>query len=1237
MIKRLLKQKPWSWLFVLFVFVATNIFPQQGINLIGSFEQTLPSYWKKGAEPTGATLSWTTDQFRSMGRCLKIEKTGTGEEAYWESENMCDLWSPTHSKDVDIFLGAYVRTEGVNTNPATDADRWWISYTFYGMTGNFIGEIKLPIDQSTASSGSFVADTNAIGSTILPEDSYTTIVKFVAGANATGTVWADDFMFLGRNGAWAGQDWNTQVGVPTGWFYWLPPVGGNDGRLDSGYENTTITNEEAYHGQFSLKFDNLPGTHDGFVGTIRYPLGPDVQVGDKLRITVWLKGKDLDPANVIAVGDQAKFGITPIFHDQSTNNGGWGEIWSSDVPLTFPAATQFDWKPYYVDVTVVENAVSLSIRMHPLGQFKGTVYCDYLTVEKLDVPLLSEIGSFEQTLPSYWKKGAEPSGATLSWATDQSRSMGRSLKIEKTTSGEEAYWESENMCDLWSPTHSKDVDIFLGAYVRTEGVNTNPATDADKWWISYTFYGTTGNLIGEVKLPIDQSAPSNAAWVADTNAIASVILPEDAFTTIVKFVAGANATGTVWADDFMFYGRNGAWAGQDWNTQVGVPTGWFYWLPPVGGNDGNLNSGYENTTITDEEAYHGVYSLKFDNLPGTHDGFVGTVRYPLTTVAGRSDNTSEFNITDVAVGDVLRISVWLKGKDLDPANVAAVGDQAKFAITPIFHNTLTNNEGWGEIWSSDIPLTFPATTAFDWKQYYVDVTVVENAKSLSVRMHPLGRFMGTVYCDNLTVEKLDVPPLSAIGSFEQTLPSYWKKGAEPTGATLSWATDQSRSMGRSLKIEKTATGEEAYWESENMCDLWSPTHSKDVDIFLGAYVRTQGVNINPATDAERWWISYTFYGQTGNLIGEIKLPIDQAGATIAAFVADTNAIGSTILPEDSYTTIIKFVAGANATGTVWADDFMFYGRNGAWAGQDWNTQVGVPTGWFYWLPPLGGNDGRLDSGYENTTITNEEAYHGTYSLKFDNLPGTHDGFVGTVRYPLAAVAGRDQTNDNINLSTYDISELTDVVAGDMIRVSVWLKGKDLNPANVTEVGDQAKFGITPIFHNTLTNNEGWGEIWSSDIPLTFPATTAFDWMQFYVDVVVVADAKSLSVRMHPLGRFMGTVYCDLLEVKKLDLVGVPTDEITPATYALFQNYPNPFNPSTVLSFALPKEGFVTLKIYDILGREVKSLVSSDLKAGIHNITWDGNNNYGMKVSTGTYIYRIQAGDFVQSKKMILLK
>ncbi len=122
------------------------------------------------------------------------------------------------------------------------------------------------------------------------------------------------------------------------------------------------------------------------------------------------------------------------------------------------------------------------------------------------------------------------------------------------------------------------------------------------------------------------------------------------------------------------------------------------------------------------------------------------------------------------------------------------------------HNTTGNNDGFGDFWASDIPLHFPNVTSFDWKQFYVDVLIQPGTQTISVRMHPLGRFKGTVYMDDIKVEKLLIPGINQIGSFEQNLPSYWTKGNEPSGTTLSWATDEFTSMGRSLKIEKTRNG-----------------------------------------------------------------------------------------------------------------------------------------------------------------------------------------------------------------------------------------------------------------------------------------------------------------------------------------------------------------------------------------------------------------------------------------------
>ncbi|MCI0473534.1 MAG: T9SS type A sorting domain-containing protein, partial [Ignavibacteria bacterium] len=91
-------------------------------------------------------------------------------------------------------------------------------------------------------------------------------------------------------------------------------------------------------------------------------------------------------------------------------------------------------------------------------------------------------------------------------------------------------------------------------------------------------------------------------------------------------------------------------------------------------------------------------------------------------------------------------------------------------------------------------------------------------------------------------------------------------------------------------------------------------------------------------------------------------------------------------------------------------------------------------------------------------------------------------------------------------------------------------------------------------------------------------------------------------------------------------------EESPSEYNLSQNYPNPFNPVTSISFAIPKQGFVSLKIYDIAGREVKTLVNEFKHAGYYSVDFNGSS-----LASGVYFYGIQCGDFVSVKKMVLIK
>jgi hypothetical protein len=101
--------------------------------------------------------------------------------------------------------------------------------------------------------------------------------------------------------------------------------------------------------------------------------------------------------------------------------------------------------------------------------------------------------------------------------------------------------------------------------------------------------------------------------------------------------------------------------------------------------------------------------------------------------------------------------------------------------------------------------------------------------------------------------------------------------------------------------------------------------------------------------------------------------------------------------------------------------------------------------------------------------------------------------------------------------------------------------------------------------------------------------------------------------------------------KTLDLKPIPD------RYHLSQNYPNPFNPTTIIQYELPEDIHVKLDIIDVTGRLVRQLINENREAGYQSVRWDGRNSFGQRVSAGVYFFRIQAGHYMKTRKMILLK
>jgi len=115
-------------------------------------------------------------------------------------------------------------------------------------------------------------------------------------------------------------------------------------------------------------------------------------------------------------------------------------------------------------------------------------------------------------------------------------------------------------------------------------------------------------------------------------------------------------------------------------------------------------------------------------------------------------------------------------------------------------------------------------------------------------------------------------------------------------------------------------------------------------------------------------------------------------------------------------------------------------------------------------------------------------------------------------------------------------------------------------------------------------------------------------------------------------------YFDNIEVNSL-VSAVDDNSISgiPDGFNLGQNYPNPFNPETQISYNISTPGYISLTVHDLLGREIKTLVSENQPSGNYTVSWNGKDNNGNVVPSGVYLYSLKAGSFVESKKMILMK
>jgi hypothetical protein len=186
----------------------------------------------------------------------------------------------------------------------------------------------------------------------------------------------------------------------------------------------------------------------------------------------------------------------------------------------------------------------------------------------------------------------------------------------------------------------------------------------------------------------------------------------------------------------------------------------------------------------------------------------------------------------------------------------------------------------------------------------------------------------------------------------------------------------------------------------------------------------------------------------------------------------------------------------------------------------------------------------------------------------------------------------------------------------------------INKFDVLETNAGSSYGFTWPGHNPAGNDPRGAVIYNSQLNSTGSAANTV-WQAYSFHFMrddVPGPRQDRVCFMDVTLQYLGNT------------PGPPTSAgDLPKTYSLAQNKPNPFNPTTEIKFDLPKSGHVSLKVYNVAGQLVKTLVNDYREAKVHSVVWDGTNDSGRKVTSGVYFYSITSGDFKDHKKMVLLK
>ena len=194
-------------------------------------------------------------------------------------------------------------------------------------------------------------------------------------------------------------------------------------------------------------------------------------------------------------------------------------------------------------------------------------------------------------------------------------------------------------------------------------------------------------------------------------------------------------------------------------------------------------------------------------------------------------------------------------------------------------------------------------------------------------------------------------------------------------------------------------------------------------------------------------------------------------------------------------------------------------------------------------------------------------------------------------------------------------------------------GRSVQLANlIRDLENYYDLGLDPVIYNPGTSESDHGSFWIYGF-----SAVVFSEAFYGGDFNPYYQTTDDRVEYFNLHYFHNLAKLAVATISYLSINNIPTkvengDDIIVSDYVLKQNYPNPFNPATTIEFSLPVAGFVTLKIYDLLGREISTLVAETLNHGIYEYQWDAGGLAG-----GIYFYQLQSNEYRQTRRMMLMR